>query len=356
MSIRLLAVLLLTAGGAPRYEFTTLAGSRFGHADAKGAAAEFRAPEGIAVDRKGNLYVTEYHNSTVRKIAPDGTVTTLAGRAQVHGATDGPGPESRFNHPHGVAVSDDLTVYVSDMLNHTIRKISPSGEVSTVAGKALEEGSADGSAAEARFCKPEGVAVGPDGALYVADTYNYTVRKITPSGVVTTLAGKAGIPGDADGSGSAARFNMPLGVAVDGAGIVYVADADYDGKNTGNCAVRRISPTGDVSTLAGKAGTPGGEDGRGSNARFHKNVGIAVTRGGTVYLADTGAQTIRRIDPDGAVVTLAGTYQMGGKTDGVGSAARFLTPQSLAIDEAGTLFVADTGNHLIRKGVLVDRR
>jgi sugar lactone lactonase YvrE len=348
------AVMALKACEAPEqeYRFTTLAGSRPGHADGNGSEAQFRAPEGIAVDRQGNLYATEYHNSIVRRISPDGTATTLAGKPQVAGSKDGPASEALFNRPHGVAVGDDLSVYVSDMKNHTIRRISPSGEVSTLAGRAGEEGAADGVGGEARFRQPEGVAVGPDGTLYVADTYNFTVRTISKGGVVGTLAGRAGSPGDADGKGPAARFNMPMGVAVDGAGNVYVADADYDGTPTGNCLVRKISPDGIVSTLAGRSGSPGGADGKGPEARFKKCVGIAVTREGTVYVADTGAHTIRRISPDGEVSTVGGVFQQGGKSDGAGPAARFLNPQSLAVDEKGVLYVADTGNHLIRKGVL----
>ena len=338
-----------SSGG--NYTFSTLAGSRQGYVDAKGSAAEFHAPEGIAVDRNGNLYVTEYRNHTIRKIAADGTVTTIAGRHDTSGSMDGPGPEARFLHAHGVAVGEDLTVYVCDYGNHTIRKISPSGDVTTIAGKASQSGAADGTGTEARFFKPEGVAVGADGTLYVADTYNFTVRKISKNGDVSTLAGKAGTPGDADGQGSDSRFNMPLGVAVDGAGNLYVADADFDQKPTGNCTVRKISPDGNVTTLAGKAGVPGGADGKGANARFNRSVGIAVTRNGTVYVADTGAHTIRRISPEGEVTTLGGTFQVGGNADGVASAARFLTPQSIAVDEAGTLYIADTMNHRIRKGV-----
>jgi sugar lactone lactonase YvrE len=149
---------------------------------------------------------------------------------------------------------------------------------------------------------------------------------------------------------------MPMGVAVDGGGNVYVADADYDGTATGNCLVRKITPEGIVSTLAGRSGSPGGADGKGPEARFTKCVGIAVTRDGTVYVADTGAHTIRRIGPDGVVSTLGGAFQKGGKSDGAGPAARFLNPQSLAVDEKGVLYVADTGNHLIRKGVLGGKR
>lgn len=339
-----------------RTRFAVLAGSTDGYADARGPEARFRSPEGIAVDRKGNVYVTEYWNSTVRKIAPDGTVSTLGGRENIVGSADGPPGTSLFGRPHGLAVGADLTVYVSDMGNNTIRKISPAGEATTFAGKAGEAGTADGTGPAARFFRPEGIAVDATGTLIVADTYNYTVRRITKDGRVTTLAGKAGSPGAEDGRGPAARFNMPLGVAVDGAGIVYVADADFDGKATGNCLVRTISPEGEVRTLAGRAGSPGAADGKGPDARFTKCVGIAVTRGGIVFVADTGAQTIRRIDPRGGVTTVGGTFQSAGDADGIGPAARFNCPQAIAVDEAGTLYIADTGNHRVRKGVPAEPR
>ena len=339
-----------------RRVFSTLAGSRSGHADGKGVEAKFASPEGIAVDSKGNVYVTEYANSTVRKIGPDGGAVTLAGRPGVSGWKDGPGSEALFSHPHGLAVSEDLTVYVSDMKNHAIRRISPSGDVSTVAGKAGEPGTADGPGDAARFCQPEGVAVGSDGTLYVADTYNFTVRKISKDGAVTTLAGKAGSPGDSDGKGSAARFNMPLGVAVDGSGHIFVVDADYDGKPTGNCTVRRISPDGTVTTIAGQAGVSGAADGPGPAARFTKPVGIAATRNGILYIADTGAQTIRRVSPLAEVITVGGAFGKPGNTDGVASAARFNSAQAVAFGDNGTLYVADTMNHRIRKGVLQEPR
>lgn len=346
----------LEAGSPEQRVFSTLAGSRSGHADGRGVEARFASPEGIAVDSKGNVYVTEYANSTVRRISPDGGAVTLGGRPGASGWKDGPGGEALFSHPHGLAVSADLTVYVSDMKNHAIRRISPSGDVSTVAGKAGEPGTADGPGEAARFCQPEGVAVEADGTLYVADTYNFTVRKISRSGAVTTLAGKAGSPGDADGKGSEARFNMPLGVAVDGSGIVFVVDADYDGKPTGNCTVRRISPDGTVTTIAGQAGVSGAADGPGPAARFTKPVGIAATRNGTLYIADTGAHTIRRISPQGEVSTVGGAFRKQGSADGVASAARFHTPQAVAVGDDGTLYVADTFNHRIRKGVLQERR
>ena len=179
----------------------------------------------MAVDGSGNVYVADSGNYTIRKITPAGVVSTLAGLAGSSGSADGTGSAARFYYPTGVAVDGSGNVYVADTGNYTIRKITPAGVVSTLAGLAGSTGSADGTGSAARFYYPYGVAVDGSGNVYVADTGNYTIRKITPAGVVSTLAGTAGSSGSADGTGSAARFNYPTGVAVDGSGNVYVADS-----------------------------------------------------------------------------------------------------------------------------------
>ena len=238
-------------------------------ADGTGSAARFYFPNGVAVDSAGNVYVADTNNYTIRKITPSGVVSTLAGLAGSPGSADGTGSAARFNDPYGVAVDSAGNVYVADTGNNTIRKITPSGVVSTLAGLAGSIGSADGTGSAARFFQPYGVAVDSAGNVYVADTNNNTIRKITPSGVVSTLAGLAGSFGSADGTGSAARFYYPEGVAVDSAGNVYVAD-------TGNDTIRKITPSGVVSTLAGLAGSIGSADGTGSAARFY----LSAWRGG----------------------------------------------------------------------------
>ena len=190
-------------------------------------------------------------------------------------------------------------VYVADASNDTIRKITPAGVVTTLAGSPGQTGSADGTGSAARFYSPRGVAVDAAGNVYVADTFNDTIRKITPAGVVTTLAGTAGQSGSADGTGSAARFDDPDGVAVDGAGNVYVADS-------ATTRSARSRPAGVVTTLAGTAGQAGSADGTGSAARFNDPDGVAVDAAGNVYVADTSNDTIRKITPAGVVTTLAG--------------------------------------------------
>jgi sugar lactone lactonase YvrE len=209
------------------------------------------------VDSAGNLYVGDSNNHTIRKITPAGDVSTLAGLAGNAGSADGTGSDARFYYPGDVAIDTAGNVYVADTSNHTIRKITPAGDVSTLAGWADSAGSADGTGSDARFYYPGGMAIDSASNLYVADCCNSTIRKITPGGVVRTLAGSAGNAGSADGKSSAARFNCAEGVTVDSAGDVYVAD-------TFNHTIRKITPAGDVSTLAGLAGSPGSADGTGS--------------------------------------------------------------------------------------------
>jgi sugar lactone lactonase YvrE len=327
------------------YLLTTFAGDAgHGSADGTGSAARFYDPYGVAVDSSGYVYVADTHNQTIRRITPAGVVSALAGLAGTYGSADGAGSAARFLYPQGVAVDNAGNVYVGEYGNGTIRKITPAGVVNTLAGSAGVGGcaSADGVGSAARFCLPWGVAVDSAGNVYVADYDNQTIRKITPAGVVSTLAGLPGNGGSADGAGSAARFFYPQGVAVDSAGYVYVADTD-------NQTIRKITPAGVVSTLAGLAGTSGGADGTGSAARFSYPSGVAVDTAGYLYVADYFNHTIRKITPAGVVSTLAGLAGSPGSNDGTGSAARFNFPESVAVDSAGNVYVADRNNESIRK-------
>jgi len=347
---------------SPAGVVTTLAGlaPSSGSADGIGSAARFDYPTGVAADSAGNAYVADSRNHTIRLVSPAGVVTTLAGLAGSSGSADGTGSAARFslsniNYGSGACLAVDSagTMYVADTGNNTIRKVSPAGVVTTLAGLAGSSGSADGTGSAARFFFDDGSAysgggVAADGAgnVYVADSENHTIRKVSPAGVVTTLAGLAGYFGTADGTGSAAQFRRPLGVAVDSTGTVYVAD-------TGNDTIRKVSPAGVVTTLAGLAFWSGSVDGTGSAARFNYPVGVAVDSAGNVYVADSGNATIRKVSPAGVVTTLAGLAQSPGSADGIGSAARFGGPGSVAVDSAGNLFVADTGNGTIRKGIRI---
>src|ERR1043166_5434592 len=325
------------------YTFTTLAGAaRIGSDDGTGSAARFLYPSGVATDSSGNVYVADTENHTIRKITPAGVVTTLAGMVGIIGSTDGAGSAAGFDCPSGVATDSSGNVYVADTHNRTIRKITAAGVVTTLAGLAGNIGCDDGTGSAARFELPSGVATDSSGNVYVADTHNSTIRKITPAGVVTTLAGLAGITGSDDGTGSAARFNWPSGVATDTSGNVYVADGR-------NHTIRKITPAGVVTTLAGLAGSSGSADGTGSAARFYGPSGVATDSSGTVYVADSGNHTIRKITPAGVVTTLAGLAGSSGSADGTGNEAQVDHPSGVATDSSSNVYVADYGNNTIRK-------
>ena len=329
--------------GLPAYEFITLAGSEnAGSQDGAGTAAGFNFETGAASDRAGNVYVADTYNSTIRKISPDGVVTTVAGLAGSSGNANGVGSAARFLWPNGVAVDGEGTLYVADTYNSTIRKITPAESVSTLAGAAGVAGFSDGLGGAARFNQPIGLAVDGNGVLYVADAGNNAIRRIAPGGVVGTLAGWTNA-GYADGVGTNALLNAPAGVGVDAMGNVVVAD-------TGNNTIRRIATNGVVSTLAGLAGSAGHADGAGTNAHFNGPAGIAVDAAGNVFVADTYNYTIRRVTSDGTVTTIAGAPGQYGYQDGAGTIALFDLASGVAVDGRGNVYVADTDNNVIRKG------
>lgn len=320
---------------------STLAGGlTSGEADGVGADARFRQPTGIAADAAGDLYVSDMLTGTIRKVAADGTVVTFAGRGYHQGITNGVGAAARFLGPDCVAMDGAGNAYVVESSMHTIRKVAPDGTVTTLAGAPGAAGAVDATGMAARFNSPSGVAADGVGNVYVADTNNHLIRKITPAGVVTTLAGNV-FGGRADGNGAAASFNQPMNLTVDAAGNVYVSD-------TGNNTIRKITPAGDVTTLAGTAPLAGATDGVGAAARFYAPRGIAVDAAGSVFVADFRNHLIRRIAPDGTVSTLAGTATVPGSVDGTGAAALLNYPQGLACDGAGNLYVSEIGAPLLR--------
>ncbi|HWA26194.1 MAG TPA: hypothetical protein VG734_11065 [Lacunisphaera sp.] len=445
----------------PSSSVTTFAGAPglSGSADGTGAAARFDDPHDITVDSADNLYVTDTGNHTIRKITPAGVVTTLAGLAGVTGNNDGPGTLARFNSPLGITADATGNIFVTESGNNTIRKITPAGAVSTfarnltfrdpyyyaiaadaagnayvaryitrtysnysingvlqaaevatdigyltkvapdgtltyllqsnvivfhpegqippintpitdvlveadgelllavngrivhfvpatgtssvVSGSGIP-GSADGNAANAQFSGLLGLAVDREGVITIADTGNNNVRRISANGISGTLAGLAldQASGFADGSGSAARFQSPVGVAVDAAGNTYVAD------HASHC-IRKVGPTGDVTLLAGSPGVAGSVDGRATAARFSSPRGVAVGADGTVFVADSGNHTIRRISPTGETDTYAGSAGNAGTEDGPGASARLDFPRGVALDAAGNLYV--TAGSTVRK-------
>jgi len=323
-----------TSGGSPAksWEVSTLAGSAVGFRDGAGTTAQFNFPSGVVVDAVGNVYVADEFNHLIRKITPEGLVSTLAG--SIWGFRDGAGTSAQFNRPTGVALDAVGNVYVADYVNHLIRKITAAGVVSTLAGSIW--GFRDGLGTSAQFNRPIGVAVDAAGNVYVANSDNHLIRKITAAGVVSTLAGST--RGFRDGLGRSAQFNFPYGVAVDAVGNVYVADMF-------NHLIRKITPDGEVSTLAGS--TQGFKDGSGTSAQFNRPSGVALDTEGNVYVADMFNHLIRMITPDGVVSTLAGSTE--GFRDGLGTSSQFRLPYGVAVDAEGNVYVADYFNDRIRK-------
>lgn len=311
-----------------------------GTTDGTNAVAQFNQPSGVARDGSGNLYVADTANHVIRRITPAGVVTTIAGSPGISGTTDAAGLSARFNRPTSLIFTGGF-LYVADTDNHSIRLIQLSNtNVTTFAGSSGVAGSTDASPfTSARFYRPSGLTFNSAGTeLYVADTGNHTIRRLSGSGM-TTIGG-VGIPGSTD---NPPRFNHPTGVAAAGS-IIYVADTD-------NHTLRwfTIGAT-TINTLAGSAGNPGSADGSAASARFNRPAGLAInTTGPELYVADSGNHTVRKVAS--SVTTIAGRPGNGGNADGVGTNAFFNTPSGLTLDTAsGTVFVADTQNHLIRRG------
>jgi hypothetical protein len=359
-----------SSASAQIYDFTTIAGSAggVGSDDGTNSDAQFNNPVGVAVDINGNLYVGDYGNYTIRKITPVGgtnwVTTTIGGLAGNFGDDDGTNKTARFSSPHGVAVDTNGNVYVADSGNYTIRKITPvegttNWVTTTIAGLAGNLGGGDGTNSDARFNYPTGIAVDDNGNVYVADSDNDTIRKITPVGtggtnwVTTTIAGSDGSDGSADGTNSVARFSYPAGIAVDTNGNLYVADMNND-------TIRKITPVGGgnwvTTTIGGVAGVPGFEDGTNSAAWFDSPWGIAVGTNGNLYVADTDNSIIRKMTPvvgttNWVTTTIGGVVGVLGDADGAKRNALFSMPWGVAVDGSGNVYVADTENNTIRQGV-----
>jgi len=378
---------------AQLYNFTRLAGAAGGpgFADGPAGVARFNAPEGVVVDAAGVAFVADTQNHAIRRVAADGTVSTIAGLPGVRGMNDGSGRNARFCRPTGIAFASDGALYVADTCGHTIRRVTVAGVVTTVAGAPGVAGDVDGDGAQVRFNNPSGLVVDAAGDLFVADTGNHLVRKATLSGHVTTVAGARGQPGAVDGVGRAARFNAPTGLAIDGAGMLYVADRESQ-------VIRRMTPAHVVTTWAGKAGVAAFRDGGVEEARFNFPQGIAAAPDGTLFVTDTYNDRVRLVRPDRTVdtwagygsgwrdgwgsfdgpagiarsqsgvlyvtelynntlrlvihqelSTLAGRPTERGLVDGVGPDARFWEPIGITADDDGNVYVADGANHVVRK-------
>jgi sugar lactone lactonase YvrE len=319
---------------------TTFAGNATaGYMDGTGVGAQFNNPEGIAVDAQGNVYVSDTFNNRIRKIATDGTVTTLAGNG-IAGYADGPAANAEFYGPQGLTVDAQGDIYVADFGNNVIREITTAGVVSTFAGNTTA-GYIDGAATAAEFDSPAGIVMDKQGNFYVADHNNNMVRKITSAGVVSTIAGtrQAGYVNATVNTttGVNALFNNPNGITIDATGNIFVADG-------GNSAIREITPAAVVTTVAG---------GPGQSTLLGNPVGITIDLQGNLYVTDESGRIIE-VTAAKVLYVLAGNPNVKGFADGVGAAAQFNVPQGISIDLQGNIYVADFNNNRIRKIVVTD--
>lgn len=313
-----------------------------GSTDGANTTARFNDPTGLAITADGTIFVADNQNHAIRRIGTNGVVITLAGLPGTPGSADGSGTTARFDSPTGLALGPDGALYVSDTGNHTIRRVTTNGVVTTLAGSAGNADYADGPATSARFNQPLGLAVAPDGTVFVADSGNHLIRVIATNGTVSVLAGNPETFGSADGTGTNAFFNSPVGLALAPDGSLFVSDAN-------NFTLRRVTAAGVVTTIAGAAGQDGSTDGPAAAARFGKPAELALAPNGTLYIADAAHHTIRRLTPDGHISTIAGLVGTDGAVDGANGLARFFNPYGLAIAARGHLVVADTYNQTVRE-------
>jgi len=317
---------------------STLAGNgKMGNKNGPALEASFSNPMAVAADKNGNVFVADSRNNLIRKIDRDGVVSTYAGSG-VEGSEDGPARSASFFYPQGIAVDKNGNVYVADTHNSLIRKISPDGLVTTIAGRRPGK-LAEAKDSSVRLDNPSGIAVDEDGEAYIADWANDLIRKISPSGKLSIVAGN-GSPGSQDGHDTAALFYLPWAVAVDHQNNLYITDS-Y------NNMIRKVSRDGFVTTVAGHK-AKGSSNGKGMLASFLHPTGIAVDLEGNIYVADTENHCIRKILPDGEVSTLAGNG-IRGSVNGPAREANFYRPFGLAVNDQGDIFVADYENNMIRE-------
>jgi formylglycine-generating enzyme required for sulfatase activity/sugar lactone lactonase YvrE len=314
-----------------------------GFADGPAEQAQFSTPHGLCVDGEGNVFVADSGNHRIRKVNPAGNVSTIAGSG-LSGYRDGRAETAMFCFPMGVCVDSHGIVYVADTGQSRIRKITPAGEVGTVAGSGLR-GYVDGVGIDARFNFPQDLAADSAGNLFVADYGNHTIRKIALDGTVSTWAGN-GAAGYANGLGATARLNEPGGITIDGSGNLYVGE-------WGNQRIRKISPAGQVTTLAG-SGVAGFADGVGLQAQFSTPGWMVVDPLGNLFVAEHDNHAIRRVSSSGIVETVAGTGTIG-FADGDGAHAQFWAPDGIGMTLGGVLYVTDQGNSRLRQ-IVVDTK
>jgi hypothetical protein len=315
--------------------------------------ATLSAPRGISMDAAGVLYIVDHGNGRVRKVSADGTIATVAGVGEEGFAGDGgPATEAHLFGPNSSVVDGSGNLYIADLFNHRVRKVSPEGIITTVAGNGDEGTSGDGSpATKAMLGTPVGTAVDAAGNLYIADHGEGRVRKVSPEGIITTVAG-GGEPADGVGDGgpaTAAQLSGPTGLALDTAGNLYIAEYGLLHTTVFGQRVRKVSPDGIITTVAG-TGKPGfsGDGGKASEAMVKRPFFVAVDTAGNLYIADWANYRVRKVSPEGIITTVAGSdKQKFSGEGGPATEAGLRGPSGVVVDAAGNLFIADSG---FRKG------
>jgi RHS repeat-associated protein len=331
----------------------TVAGDGIGSYSGDGGPAvqaKLYLSHGVVVDASGNIYIADTDNNRIRKVDMSGTITTVAGDGtQGYSGDGGPAVQAKLYYPRGVAVDGSGNIYIADTYNHCVRKVDTGGIITTVAGDGTQDYSGDGGpAVQAKLYRPNGVAVDGSGNIYIADSSNHCVRKVDTGGIITTVAGD-GIQGYSGDGGPAvqAKLRHPSGVIVDGSGNIYIAD-------TLNHCIRKVDTSGIITTVAGN-GTEGysGDGGPAAQAKLRHPSGVAVDASGNIYIADTHNNRIRKVDTSGIITTVAGdgTWWWWGYSGDGGPAvqAKLDVPCGVAVDVSGNIYIADYGNHRIRK-------
>lgn len=333
----------VTSEAAFRYLYTTttsyFSGGEAGYEDGTPQKSKFGTLYNIATNVEGVMFAADLGNSLVRRIETDGSTSTVVG-SPLSGFGDGKGNQALMKFPIGIELAPDGSIFVADHENHAIRKVLPDGTLVTVAGHPDRPGLIDGNLATAQFKRPYGVKLDKTGILWICDTENGLIRKLSPDGQVTTFAGST--PGYADGKLRDAKFYMPSYLNFDENGNIFIADKH-------NHCIRKITSDGMVTTFAGMPTHTGYRDGEAGQAMFNQPCNIQIDKLGNLYVNDLWNHCIRLVYPDGYVTTLAGKGGIEGYKEGPGENALFKHPQGCTLDKDGNLFVTDSANQRIRK-------
>jgi sugar lactone lactonase YvrE len=310
-------------------------------------SAQLNEPHAVAVDSSGNRYIADTLNNRARKVDGSGAITTVAGTGTEGFSGDGgPATSAELGYPNGVAVDDAGNLYIADLSNNRVRKVDGSGTITTVAGTGAQDFSGDGGpATSAEIAGPNGVAVDDAGNVYIADTSNHRVRKVDASGTISTVAGTGSADFSGDGGpATSAKINSPSALALDDTGNLYIADQ-------GNNRVRKVDSSGTITTVVGNGGGGfSGDGGPATSAELANPLGVEVDGSGNLYIGDFYNHRVRKVNSSGTITTVAGTGTAGFSGDGgPATSAEQNYPRGVAVDGSGNLFVADTGNQRVRK-------